>query len=126
MNANLNYEGYENYLLRRDHFNKYGYEWVQYIFKFDNHYGASVIKGYSSYGYYEDLWELAVIEFVDKYEWELCYLTEITCNDVAGYLTNDEVLVERFVTLCNDSCIDQIRLMYESLRSVTIWHEKKG
>ena len=91
MNANLNYEGYENYLLRRDHFNKYGYEWVQYIFKFDNYYGASVIKGYSSYGYYEDLWELAVLNFEDGDDkGYIDYSTPIT-DDVKGCLTDKVV-----------------------------------
>ena len=87
MYTNLKYDKFEKYLYKvREESN------LHYIFKFDNGYGASVVKNSGSYGNKQDLWELAVIEFVDKYEWELCYLTEITCNDVAGYLTNDEVL----------------------------------
>lgn len=62
-------------------------------FKFDNGYGASVVKQFATYGYNDDLFELAVIKFDDKGdEWgHLCYTTPIT-NDVIGYLTNDEVL----------------------------------
>lgn len=56
-------------------------------FKFENGYGASVIKHYGSYGYVEDLFELAVLDSND----DLCYETPIT-DDVIGYLTNDEVL----------------------------------
>lgn len=36
---------------------------VQYIFKFPNNYGASVIKNRGSYGHHEDLWEMALIFF---------------------------------------------------------------
>ena len=55
-------------------------------FKFPNGYGASVIKHYGSYGYEEDLFELAVLK-----NGKLCYDTEIT-NDVIGYLKNKKVL----------------------------------
>lgn len=55
-------------------------------FRFDNGYGASVIKHYGSYGYEEDLFELAVLD-----EEGLCYTTPIT-NDVIGHLTNEQVL----------------------------------
>lgn len=91
MNVNLNYEGYEDYLLRRNYFNEFGFERVQYVFKFDNHYGASVIKGYGSYGYYEDLWELAVLNFGDGDDkGYIDYSTPIT-DDVKGYLTDKVV-----------------------------------
>ena len=92
MYTKLKYDKFEKYLSEAKEEKVLRQESYQYIFKFDNGYGASVVKHSGSYGNKQDLWELAVIEFVDKYEWELCYLTEITCNDVAGYLTNDEVL----------------------------------
>ena len=38
-----------------------------------------------------DLFELAVIEFIDEFTWKICCSTEIT-DDVLGYLTNDDVL----------------------------------
>ena len=68
------------------------YEGVQYIFKFDNGYGASVIKHYRSYGHNQDLWELAVLLFDpdDPDYWELCYDTQITDN-VKGHLTDEKV-----------------------------------
>lgn len=63
---------------------------VQYIFKFTNNYGASVVKRPGSYGFNNDLWELAVIRWYDDEEWYITYDTEIT-SDVIGDLTNAEV-----------------------------------
>ena len=57
----LNYEGFEQYLLTSSIIEKY--ESAHYIFKFDNGIGASVIKHIGSYGYDQDLWELATIKF---------------------------------------------------------------
>lgn len=62
---------------------------VQYVFKFDNNYGASIVKRPGSYGFNKDLWELAVIWF-DGDEWHLTYDTEIT-DDVIGHLTDEEI-----------------------------------
>lgn len=62
---------------------------VQHLFKFDNGYGASVIRHDFSYGGEDGLWELAVLEFEGE-EWNLCYDTEVT-DDVLGYLTDAEV-----------------------------------
>lgn len=83
---NLNYEGYEDYLLVRTDREFGG---IQYVFKFDNGYGASVVKGFSTYGAADDLWELAVLHF-DGDEWSITYNTPIT-DDVIGYLTDEEV-----------------------------------
>lgn len=91
MNLNLNYEGFEKNLFER--YNDSCFEGIHYIFKFDNGYGASVIKHYGSYGCEEDLWELAVIEFYETdggISYHLCYDTPIT-DDVIGYLTDREV-----------------------------------
>jgi len=63
---------------------------VQYIFKFENGYGASVVSHIYSYGGVIGLWELAVIKFDDSGEWEIVYDTNIT-DDVIGYLTWEEV-----------------------------------
>jgi hypothetical protein len=57
----------------------------QYVYKFPNGYGASVVKHGFSYGGKDDLWELAVLK-----EGELCYDTPIT-DDVLGHLTIGEV-----------------------------------
>ena len=71
------------------------FDGIRLVFRFENNYGASVVKNSYSYGHEKDLWELAVIKFrsdcVCNYCWELNYDTPIT-NDVIGYLTNDEVL----------------------------------
>lgn len=63
---------------------------VQYVFKFMNNYGASVVKRPGSYGFRNDLWELAVIRWYNDEEWHITYDTEIT-SDVIGDLTNAEV-----------------------------------
>ena len=77
------YEGKEKFDNR---FKKWG-DSYSHIFKFENGYGASVIKHYGSYGYAEDLFELAVLDSIGR----LSYDTPIT-DDVIGHLTNDEVL----------------------------------
>ena len=58
---------------------------IQKKYKFDNGYGASVIRHKGSYGYAQGKWELAVLEGD-----ELCYTSPIT-EDVIGHLTEDEV-----------------------------------
>lgn len=58
---------------------------ICYRFKFENGYGASIIKHGGSYGFEEDLWEVAVLKNDD-----LCYDTPVTC-DVEGYCNDKEV-----------------------------------
>ncbi len=86
MNLKLNCGDFEKYLLKTNYYAN----GIQYLFRFENNYGASVIKNDMSYGHISDLWELAVAIFVDG-DWDLCYGTPIT-DDVLGTLTNDEVL----------------------------------
>ena len=90
MNLTLDCSGFENELVATGEL----YEGVHYRFRFQNGYGASVIKHDGSYGSDEDLWELAVIKYDGESdrEWGLTYDTEIT-DDVKGWLTNDDVLV---------------------------------
>lgn len=90
MNLKLNYEGFENWLHKVFTGLSNDRPEAHYIFKFDNGYGASVVKSPYSYGGDRDLWELAVIEFVDGDKWEITYDTSIT-NDVIGYLTDEAV-----------------------------------
>lgn len=88
----LNYKGFEqNLLFRRDDL-CIPFDRVQYIFRFGNNYGASVVKGHGTYGYERDLWELGVIYFYrpDKNNYHLTYDTPIT-DDVEGYLTDEKV-----------------------------------
>ena len=58
---------------------------IQWIFNFENGYGASVITGGIAYCNEAQPYELAVLK-----HGKLCYDTPIT-NDVIGYLTSDEV-----------------------------------
>lgn len=62
----------------------------QWLFKFENGYGASVIIGTTSYGGDEGLYELAVIKWYNKEDWDIVYDTEIT-GDVLGWLTVENV-----------------------------------
>lgn len=64
---------------------------VQKIYKFDNRYGASVIRHDFSYGSEQGLWELAVMTFNETGGSHICYSTDIT-DDVLGYLTDEDVL----------------------------------
>jgi len=58
----------------------------QLIYKFDNGYGASVVKHDMSYGGKKGLYEIAVLDN----EGDLCYDTPIT-NDTIGHLTLGDV-----------------------------------
>lgn len=70
-----------------------------HVFRFDNGYGASVIRGPYSYGGEKNLFELAVIHFVEpehsdqgeEYDFELDEDNDIT-QDVLGYLTEEDVV----------------------------------
>ena len=58
----------------------------QYRFKFDNGYGASIVRHCGSYGGGNGLWELAVTD----HSGELLYDTPIT-DDVLGWLSEQDV-----------------------------------
>ena len=72
---------------------------IQRVYKFDNGYGASVVKHKYSYGGDKGLWELAVIENITDDGFEMCYTTEIT-EDVIGHLNDPEV--DRLLYLIRD------------------------
>ena len=91
MYTKLKYDKFEKYLYEAKEEKVLRQESYQYIFKFDNHYGASVIKNPISYGNKLDLFEFEVIKFIDEYNWKICYPTYIT-DYVIRYLTNDDVL----------------------------------
>lgn len=59
---------------------------VQYIFTFENGYGASIVKFLGTYGYEEDLWELAVLK-----NGSLHYDNAVANGDVVGNITDKEV-----------------------------------
>jgi hypothetical protein len=64
---------------------------TQVVHRFENNFGASVVRHNYSYGSEEGLFELAVLQFFnDSNEYELTYNTEIT-DDVLGHLTQEDV-----------------------------------
>jgi hypothetical protein len=87
----LQYEDYKKYEVEPESISCRKLDEYNYKFVFPNGYGASVIKHKGSYGYEEDLFELAVLEKVTDNIYGLCFSTEIT-NDVLGFLSNEEVL----------------------------------
>lgn len=63
----------------------------QYLFRFENGFGASVVRHDFSYGGSRGLYELAVIQWGENDDFELKYDTGLT-DDVEGYLSVSEVL----------------------------------
>lgn len=92
MKTPLIFDEYKDCLVLEEHNDKYwgNEDNHRYIFRFENNYGASVIKHPGSYGYRNDNFELAVLDFKGD-TWEITYDTDIT-DDVLGYLTNKDVL----------------------------------
>lgn len=93
MKTDLVYKDYKKYEIEipnRELFDKefrmFG-EVYAHRFKFENGYGASVVKHFGSYGYDDDLFELAVLDEKGN----IIYDTPIS-DDVIGHLTNEEVL----------------------------------
>lgn len=72
-------------------FKLFGNDSYSHRFRFENDFGASVVKHYGSYGYEDDLFELAVLDYINDDFGRLCYTTTIT-DDVEGYLSNEDVL----------------------------------
>ena len=63
----------------------------RYVFHFPNNWGASVIKGFGTYGYENDLWELAILKYYSEDDnWSLDYNNDVT-DDVVGSLTDEQV-----------------------------------
>ena len=87
MNLNLNYEGFETYLVQR-------LEWldgVEYQFRFENDYGAIVDKSFATYGHECDLWQLQGRKLDKKTGmWGLIHHTEFPYY-ILGYLTDEEI-----------------------------------
>lgn len=61
----------------------------QKLYRFENGFGASVVRHEFSYGSDDGRWELAVIKF-DGDDWHIEYGTEIT-DDVIGHLDWSDV-----------------------------------
>ncbi len=62
----------------------------QVVFKFPNGYGASLIKGATTYGGNAGLFEIAVMKWEGE-EYDIDYTTPIT-NDVLGFLNKEKVV----------------------------------
>jgi hypothetical protein len=58
---------------------------LQAVMNFDNNYGVSVVKFNGSYGFHQDLWEVAIL-----YTDAITYNTDIT-DDVLGHQTDEDV-----------------------------------
>ncbi len=83
-------------------------EGIQYLYKADNGYGASIVQHQFSYGGKQGKWELAVLKYSNDTDWKICYDTEIT-NDVIGYLSEKAVndLVDQITALKPDETTAQ-------------------
>ena len=77
----------KKYLMAR----KYRNFGIQYVFAFNNNFGASVVKTPFTYGGNNDLWEFAMLKYIKelyKYELYYCNLTDFS---VLGYLSDADV-----------------------------------
>ena len=92
----LNLEELEsNLLVRQEQEDENSVYGIQYIFKFENNWGASVIKSRWSHGSSENLWELALLQFTsDEEEPHLLPKGPDIFEDQEpiGYLSDNEVL----------------------------------
>ena len=86
-------KNHELKLLNSNRFSQENHPYSSYgfsrdFFRFDNGYGASIVRHEFSYGGSDGLYELAVIKFCEKgdSDWGITYETKIT-DDVIGYLT---------------------------------------
>ena len=79
---------------------------IQYIFHFENGYGASVIQHDYSYGHQYDLWEVAVLKQTDD-KWNICYDSGLT-RDVIGCITENgvEQVLSDISTVTEDDFFD--------------------
>ena len=64
---------------------------VQKIYKFDNGYGASVVRHLFSCGGEQGLWEMALLSF-DDLSWHITYREDFANGEAAGYLSDKDVL----------------------------------
>lgn len=94
----------------------------QRVYRFDNGYGASVVRHRYSYGCEQGLWELAVLRFYGPGpdEFDLTYATPIT-SDVVGRLTETAVqsLLEQIKDLpADDVTEDAVRDLLQQIKDL--------
>lgn len=101
MRTKLEYKEFETCLVsfRDDLFEWEKGESFQWLFRFANGYGASVIKHFGSYGVNQDKFEVATIKYIgmpskhERTRFELVNIPGITDFDtVEGYLDNEQVM----------------------------------
>jgi hypothetical protein len=66
-----------------------GEDAVQALHFFPNGYGVSVVRFPGSYGFADDLYEVAVLKGVSE-KWEICYDTPVT-DDVLGHRDEQDI-----------------------------------
>ena len=81
-------EKFEQYLVRTRHTERKN---NKKLYRFENGYGASVIRSYYSYGGNEGLWELAMIKWIDDFDYNI-YYCDIVDDDVLGYLAEKDIV----------------------------------
>ena len=89
MNLNLNYEGFEKYLVNTVDI-RFGGGGRRYEFKFDNSYGATVLKHAYSCGSDGELWIVCVVRWLDNY-YEALDGDSILGTYIIKDLTNEDV-----------------------------------
>jgi hypothetical protein len=62
---------------------------IQALHFFPNGYGVSVVRCPESYGFADDLYEVAVLKGVSE-KWEICYDTPVT-DDVLGHRDEQDI-----------------------------------
>lgn len=64
---------------------------IQYVFAFNNNLGVSVVKTPCTYGSEYNLWEVAILQYLENlYKYELFY-SELTNFDTLGYLDDKQI-----------------------------------
>lgn len=87
-------------------------EGVQKLYRFENNFGASVVKGVHTYGGEDGLWEMAPVFFKDatNTNYVLCYPPTVCPDgDVVGWLSGDEVEAKlSLIKLLDDNYKDEL------------------
>ena len=76
---------------------------TQYIYEFDNEYGASVIKNKISYGNEQGLWELAILFFNSENGYEV-----IQDNSLIQDITGKEFIYDSVIGFLTEKEVDEI------------------